>query len=305
MSSKEDVVDNFFLGEFQGSLRSLADNTKRRYMYEVTRFVDFMIESDGTSPKEITPRKLRSFQSKLVSNGASKSQISSNSSACRRYLRFLETKGFSLGPALALGLASSKVPAHLPKFLKTQEVAELIDRVGGVHKERDCAVVEFLYATGIRVSELCNLLIGDINFSSLTATVKGSKGGKSRTVIFGQRALVSLEDYFVTDRNMLPSCVVGKLNVEISGHEQEYLFTSSHGLKLDQREVRRILERTGSKVSPHGLRHSFATHLLDGGADLRSVQELLGHSRLSTTQIYTHVSKERLIDVHRQSHPRG
>ncbi len=279
-------------------------------MYEVSRFVESMVDGDGGSPRDITPRKIRSFQSELVSSGASKSQISSSSSACRRYLRFLETKGFNLGPALALGLANSKVPTHLPKYLKTQEVADLIDRVstggyGGIHKERDCAVVEFLYATGIRVSELCNLLISDVNFNSLTAIIRGSKGGKSRTVIFRQKALVSLEDYFVSDRKMLPSCVVGKFNVEITGHEQEYLFTSSRGLKLDQREVRRILERVGSKVSPHGLRHSFATHLLDGGADLRSVQELLGHSRLSTTQIYTHVSKERLIDVHRQSHPRG
>ncbi len=269
-----------------------------------------MVDNDVESPAEMTPRMMRSFQSQLVSNGASKSQISSNSSACRRYVRFLETKGMNLGAVLAMGLASSKVPTRLPKFLKTQEVDDLIDRVhtgsyGGIHKERDSAVVEFLYATGVRVSELCNLLIGDINFSSLTATVRGSKGGKSRTVIFGQAALVSLEEYLVTDRHMVPSDVVGKLKVEISGHEQEYLFTSSRGFKLDQREVRRILERSGSKVSPHGLRHSFATHLLDNGADLRSVQELLGHSRLSTTQIYTHVSKERLIDVHRQSHPRG
>lgn len=296
--------------EFERQLASVSVNTRRRYVYEVSRAVDFFLRNRVSAPDQITVRTLRSYQGELVSRGASRSQLSSSTAALRKYFRFVIDSGVTIEPALFSSLAASKVPSRLPRHLSEQEAESLIDRVaagryGGLHPERDTAILEFLYGTGVRVSELCSLRIADIDFMQRTASVIGSKRGKSRTVIFGDFALKALEQYFLTDRKMLPKPYLKDFNVEIAGHEDEFLFTSSRGHRLDQREVRRILERSGSKVSPHGLRHSYATHLLNNGADLRSVQELLGHSRLETTQIYTHVSKERLRDVHRQSHPRG
>lgn len=165
-----------------------------------------------------------------------------------------------------------------------------------IHFLRDSAMLEFLYATGARVAELVSLDIGDVDLSRRTARVTG-KGNKQRVVPFGDAAHDALRAWLKTGRP------------ELAG-ETEAVFVGTRGRRIDARQVRRVVERaaqvTGAPgLTPHGLRHSAATHLLEGGADLRIVQELLGHSSLQTTQVYTHVSAQRLKDVYARSHPRA
>jgi integrase/recombinase XerC len=162
---------------------------------------------------------------------------------------------------------------------------------------RDLAIIEVLYASGIRVSELCGLNLNDIDFGRNTLQVLG-KGSKERVVPIGIPAVRALKNYLDTARQ------------EFINSKSEYaVFLGNRGKRMDQRIVRSIvnsaMQAIGSKMSPHGLRHTAATHLLEGGADLRTVQEILGHSSLSTTQIYTHVSPERLKEAYKQAHPRA
>lgn len=181
-----------------------------------------------------------------------------------------------------------------------QQAGELVGNAVSVdeaHFQRDSAILELLYATGMRVAELARLDIGDVDFKRSTARVTG-KGNKQRVVPFGTAATDALQQWIDGGRK------------ELARGDTQAIFVGSRGARIDQRQVRRIVEKaaavTGtSGLTPHGVRHLAATHLLEGGADLRVVQELLGHSSLSTTQIYTHVSAKRLKQVYSQAHPRA
>ena len=165
----------------------------------------------------------------------------------------------------------------------------------GIRKFRDDAVLELLYGSGLRVSELCNLKFDQIDFEKQLLRIKG-KGGKERLVPLSRKSIQCLKLWL---KNGRPEMLGTK-------EEHDFIFVNMRCKKITPRDVRRLLDRRSSvPVNPHALRHTFATHLLDGGADLREVQELLGHSDLSSTQIYTHVSKDRLKAIHKQTHPRG
>ncbi|WP_300917959.1 tyrosine recombinase XerC, partial [Corynebacterium stationis] len=192
----------------------------------------------------------------------------------------------------AAKLSSPKVPKHLPKVLDPKEASAAMDNAKSadeLHLVRDTAMLELLYATGMRVSELTGIDLHDIDSSRQTIRVLG-KGNKERIVPFGDAANTALNAWLARREEL--------------AKDPDALFVGTRGKRIDQRQVRRVVEAAG-EVSPHALRHSTATHLLEGGADLRVVQELLGHSSLQTTQVYTHVTSERLKKVFNQAHPRA
>lgn len=286
------------LDEFAESMSSLSPHTRRRYLYEVRTFAAWLAERSVTAPSEINSKVIRSYQSERIYEGVSKATLGSFVASLRRYERFLSESGGPQSPIPQL--STPKNVRRLPRLLSEEDVAYMLGEASNgagakKHGLRDISILETLYASGLRVSELCALRVEDLDLESLKLTVRSGKGNKPRVVPMTRAAKRALENYLRSEKRE------GGAPLEGGG----YVFLSSHGGRLDPREVRRIIRRAGQVVGPHVLRHSFATHLLDGGADLRVVQELLGHAQLSTTQVYTHVSKERLQEVHRMSHPRG
>ena len=224
-------------------------------------------------------------------------------STIRSFFKFLSREGVVKNNP-TINLIAPKINKKLPYFLYLQEVNKLIeatprDTIFGI---RDIAILELLYGTGMRVGELVNLNIHDIDLYEKTIRVFG-KGSKERILPLGNPSIKAIQEY-LTDRHLF------RKNVSINKNDQNALLLNHFGGRLSTRSIRRIIIKymkiagLNKKISPHVLRHSFATHLLGGGADLRSVQELLGHESLSTTQIYTHITKERLKIIYKKSHPR-
>lgn len=284
--------------EFEESMSRLSPHTRRRYLFEVRTFAVWLAERSVSTPSEINSKHIRGYQSERIYEGVSKATLGSFVASLRRYERFLSESG---EPEVAISqLSTPKNVRRLPRLLSEEDVAFMLGEASagaGAKKNglRDVAILETLYASGLRVSELCALTLEDLDLVSLKLTVRSGKGNKPRVVPMTRAAKGALENYLRSEKREGGTARAGG----------GYVFLSSHGIRLDPREIRRVIRRAGQVVGPHVLRHSFATHLLDGGADLRVVQELLGHAQLSTTQVYTHVSKERLQEVHRMSHPRG
>ncbi len=218
--------------------------------------------------------------------------VARKAAALRCYFAWSFRQGhLEADPARSLRAPSGK--GRLPRVLSEGEVGALLDRpAASAIDQRDTAALELLYAAGLRVSELCGLDRRDVDLHGRTVTVLG-KGGKERRVPIHDRAVAALKKWMDEGRTQMPG-------------PAEAVFVNQRANRLGPRDVRRILDRLAlSPTHPHALRHTFATHLLDGGADLRVVQELLGHASLATTQIYTHVSKERLRSVYEGTHPRA
>ncbi len=241
---------------------------------------------------------LRQFVADQRTGGLSKVTIARRVAAIRSFFRFLHREGF-VGANPALGLTRPKLDRHLPAFLSVEEARRLVEAPKGDHfaGARDRAILETLYSAGLRVSELVGLRVRDVDLIGGTLRAMG-KGRKERLVPVGSYSVQAIRKYLAA------------LSPEQSEPEKP-LFQNRLRGRLTDRSVRRVLNRylaqvsVTLKISPHALRHSFATHLLDRGADLRSVQELLGHSSLTTTQIYTHVTTERLKKVYESAHPRA
>lgn len=244
---------------------------------------------------------VRSWLAAAVQRGLARSTLARRTAAVRAFSTWAYRQGH-LKEDVAARLVSPKVQRKLPTIATPGQAAELVeiednDRPA-TEQLRDHAILETLYATGIRVSELCALQLDDIDWAALTLKVTG-KGNKQRVVPFGQPAAQALRAW------------IEQARPELAGPDSaNAVFLGSRGKPINDRQVRRIVQRAGQKVgaprlSPHGLRHSAATHLLEGGADLRVVQEMLGHSSLNTTQIYTHVTAQRLKKVYEQAHPRA
>ncbi len=250
-------------------------------------------------PERIDRLAVRSFVASLHRRGLARSSAARKLAAVRSFLRYAVREG-RIDSSPAARIPSPKSPRGLPRALTVDEIFVLLDRIVGddAAGTRDRALLELLYASGLRVSELVSLDIGDIDLASGMLRVTG-KGGKEREVPFGDKAAVAL-------RRWLAAAV--PLRGRTDG---EPLFLNLRGGRLTDRSVRRILDRRLQEaaivghISPHALRHSFATHLLNAGADLRSIQELLGHASLSTTQRYTHVGIESLVAVYERAHPRA
>jgi len=310
--------------------RGLSAHTVAAYRRDLTQFLQFAGRAGVTDPREVEPLLLRRFLALQRTRGLAAASIARKAAALRAGFRFLTRRGLVVdNPAAELGVPRGA--KRLPVVLKPGQVDRLLagptpaDPVG----LRDRAILELLYATGIRVGELCGLRLADVDLGSDTVRVLG-KGAKQRIVPFGEPARAALLDYLAGGRSAMlprphhpdhpdragrPGATAGASRAASGGRvtevDREALFFNRRGRPMRQRDVRAMLERyrAGAGIpagtSPHTLRHSFATHLLEGGADLRSVQELLGHVALTTTQTYTHVSNERLRRVYEQAHPRA
>lgn len=235
--------------------------------------------------------RLRNWLAAAVAEGKARSTLARRTASAKAFSTWAVKQGY-LRTDEAAKLSSPKVPKHLPKVLDPKEASAAMDNAKSadeLHLVRDTAMLELLYATGMRVSELTGIDLHDIDSSRQTIRVLG-KGNKERIVPFGDAANTALNAWLARREEL--------------AKDPDALFVGTRGKRIDQRQVRRVVEAAG-EVSPHALRHSTATHLLEGGADLRVVQELLGHSSLQTTQVYTHVTSERLKIVFNQAHPRA
>jgi site-specific recombinase XerD len=263
---------------------SLAESTRRAYAADLRRFGDWL-EQRGTAVEEIDVRALVDYASELgrARNGLAPATIARNLAAVRSFLRF--TLGPTRVPDASLG---PRRPQRLPEAPKREEIESIVDSLDGDGPLalRNHALVELVYSAGLRSAEAVGLDLGDVDFEQEHLRVRG-KGGKERVVPLGEEAAHVLARYL---REARP---------ELARGANDALFLSQRGRRLDTSTLRRLLPH------PHRLRHSFATHLLEGGADLRTIQELLGHSSLSTTQIYSHVDARRLRRVYDSSHPRS
>ena len=281
-----------------GSLTRIADSTRAVYERDMAAVVDWLGERGIDRPAEVSRRTLRSYLADLDQQDYARRTIARKASVIRRYFDWARRAGLvDTDPSAAL--TAPKGSATLPRVLTAHEIDGLLDgsaRSGDdpAIEARDRAVVELLYGSGIRVSELCGLTAKDIGDDGIIRV--WGKGAKQRRVPTSTAAAEAVAEW---RRNGRPALVTDE-------SPDDVLFLNRSGRSLTPRDVRRILDRRAvAPTHPHALRHTFATHLLDGGADLRAVQEMLGHADLATTQIYTHVSRERLRDVHRTTHPRA
>ena len=283
---------------FLADERNLSPHTCSAYLRDITEFQEFMTTSYGEKIPDLSKIDslfLRRYLADLHKRNQ-RTSIARKLSSLRTFFRYLVREGhMSHNPAE--GLATPKLNRYLPKTLSVDEASALMER-GYQNKLldlRDRAIYELLYASGLRISELTNLNVGSVSFSEKLVTVLG-KGRKERIVPIGRKSLKALVAY-LDARNCPP--------------ESEPLFLNVRGKRLTARSIQRNLKNRLIKaklikdISPHALRHSFATHLLDAGADLRMIQELLGHASLSTTQKYTQVSVDQLMNVYDKAHPRS
>ena len=289
--------------EFVLSLTAASESTKRAYRSDLCQFADWAARAGIDAPGEVDRRRLRRYISFLSVRGMSRRSVARKASALRRYFGWLARDGaISVDPTA--GLTAPAGSGRLPRVLGAAEVADMLGdgRVPDDPSElRERLVLELLYGSGLRVAELCGLDRGAFRPGSAHIEVVG-KGAKHRRVPLSEPAAVLLaawteggSDEFDAQRLRDPA-----------RRDPAALLVNLRGNRLGTRDVQRILDRRAdTPTHPHALRHTYATHLLDGGADLRVVQELLGHQRLATTQIYTRVSRERLRDVYESAHPRA
>lgn len=288
------------LSNFVQSLTSVSDSTASVYKRDLKSFIEWCNSQKLTAPSEVSRRNLRYYLAWLQENDYSRRTISRKASSLRRYFKWAQRKSLiDSNPTVNLQTQGGK--SKLPRVLKKQELQVLLDNPrpktlnDGIRKFRDDAILELLYGSGLRVSELCNLKFNQIDSKRQLLQIEG-KGRKERLVPLSRKSIQCLELWL---KNGRPEMIGAEEN-------HDFVFVNMRCKQITPRDVRRLLDRRSSvPVNPHALRHTFATHLLDGGADLREVQELLGHSDLSSTQIYTHVSKDRLKAVHKRTHPRG
>jgi len=278
--------------------RNMSTYTVRNYTADLMDFFDFLRAKDISSLKEVDRLTLRDYLSHLMKQGLVKASIARKLSAIRSFYRYLLREGMiSTSPAATT--SSPKLDKRLPSFLTIEEMKRLLEApdLSTPQGQRDRALLELLYASGLRVSELAQLDLEQVNLDTHEIRVWG-KGAKERVVLMGEPAAKALTTYLSQGRPKL----LGKKG-------SNALFVNRYGGRLPERRIQRILGKYASsagidkKVHPHLLRHTFATHLLDGGADLRVVQELLGHADLSSTQIYTHVTKSQAKKVYLSAHP--
>ncbi len=277
--------------------RGLAGNTVRGYSRDLLRFLTFL-ETLDRAPEEATREDVSAFVGSLR-GGLSARSAARNLSAVRMFFRFLVAEG-KIRTSPARLVEAPKLPRRLPEILSPEDVDRLLvqpdsSRPAG---SRDRAMLELLYATGLRVSELTGLKLQNVNLEAGFVRMMG-KGSKERVVPMGDKARGALQAFLAEGRPAL-----------LGNRTSSYLFVNARGRPLTRQGFWKIIKRYGrsagirGSITPHGLRHAFASHLLEGGADLRSVQIMLGHEDISTTQIYTHVTRERLKRIHEKHHPR-
>lgn len=280
--------------------RRLSPRTVDAYRQDLDALAVFLDRS-GTDLRGATYPLLRRWLAHLASRGYARSTIARRAAAVRTFYRFAARRGLVARNPASL-LTSPKLGTRLPTVLKAREADSLVEAAGNgdAWAARDRALLELLYGCGLRVSEACGLDAADIDPGGGRVRVLG-KGGREREVPLGEAAGDALTVYLARAREQAPP----------KAGDPAALFRNRRGKRLSPRDARAVVEKyrrlvlSERRVSPHTLRHSFATHLMEGGADIRAVQELLGHASLSSTQRYTHVSRGRLFGAHRKSHPRA
>ena len=286
--------------------RGLSPHTVRAYLGDISALLRHAAEQEGcTAIADIDIAVLRGWLGSQHRSGQARTTLARRAAAARAFTAFAHGRGW-LAVDPGAQLASPKVARQLPQVLGQDEVLAVLDRptqsgevAAAALVLRDTAIMELLYATGIRVSELCGLDVGDLDTGRRTVRVLG-KRSKERVVPVGLPAVRAVLSWQGQGRPAVAAAASGAA-----------LFLGARGGRIDPRTVRRVVHtriaaaRSVPDTGPHGLRHTAATHLLEGGADLRSVQEMLGHASLATTQLYTHVSIDRLISAYRQAHPRA
>jgi site-specific recombinase XerD len=299
------AADRWNIGGFVTSLTASAANTVSAYQRDVRLFADWVERHGVKAPSQVTKAHVRSYVAFLTTSKLARRSIARKKAALGRYFGWLSRNGkVKVDPTLGVKTPSDK--GRLPKVLTAEQLRALLEHHPEDHPRwrhlRDDAVVEMLYGSGLRVSELCSLDVDSVDSRRSVVRVMG-KGSKERLVPVSKPSIEAIRDWL-------------KLRHEVADDEGEAsrssrtdelaLFLNHRGRRITPRDVRRLIDdRAMSPTHPHALRHTFATHLLDNGADLRTVQELLGHADVATTQRYTHVSKERLKTAYGASHPRA
>jgi site-specific recombinase XerD len=290
---------------YVASMTAASPHTREAYERDVRQFVDWAERGGCRNPSKLDHQTLRRYLAYLGTQRLARRTIARKAAALRSFLRYLKRHGV-VGDS-GRTLRAPKGPARLPRVPHSEEASALLDRVAAVDADeprahalalRDVAVLEVLYGTGLRVSECCGLDLRDCDLDRAMLTVLG-KGAKVRRLPLGAPARDAVAAWLRDGRPVLAT----------AASPADGVFLNQRGKRLSPRDARRILERhpmpDGQTLHPHVLRHAYATHLLEGGADLRAVQELLGHSDLATTQIYTHLTRERLRAVYEATHPRA
>lgn len=281
--------------------RGRGANTVRAYERDTTDLAAFAGGLGVTAPSDLTLQVLRAWLANLDGRGMSRATLARRAASARGFTAWCARRGLA-AKDVGARLASPKVSPTLPTVLDVDEAALVMDVAmtaaddGSAISSRDWAIVEVIYATGARVSEVCGIDVTDVDLDRRTVLVHG-KGGKDRVIPFGLPAERALKQWL-------------EMRGDVAAALEKALFVGSRGRRIDPRTVRERVHRLSRlagvpEIAPHGLRHSAATHVLEGGADLRSVQELLGHASMETTQRYTHVSVERLRKSYAQAHPRA
>jgi len=285
--------------------RSLSVHTIRAYLGDLDSLIEHLGTLKVSSISDLTLAHIRSWLANQQVKGGARTTLSRRAVSIRIFTKWAHKKGY-LASDVGLSLATPKGHRTLPDVLTVADASLAMDALGtrvgeeeGPLAMRDLAILEVLYATGARVSELCGLDFEDVDYLRKTIRVLG-KGNKERTIPLGNPAMKALEAWIKSGRSLV-----------VTDKSGSAIFLGARGKRIDQRTVRTIVYEALSalegveRMGPHALRHSAATHLLEGGADLRTVQEILGHASLATTQIYTHVSTERLQKAFKQAHPRA
>jgi integrase/recombinase XerD len=279
--------------------RGVSVHTVRAYSADLSRYLEWA-QRASLDPIHLTHRQLRQYLAELDRAGYARRTIARRLSSVRSLFSFLLAEGLAASDPSSV-LVTPKIPSRLPRLVPADTITSLLEAPDDSTPTglRDRAILELLYATGARVSEIADLSLGTLDLSQGQLKLMG-KGSKERIVPVHRVGVTSLRRYLAGGRPAL-----------VHAHNTDAVFLSTRGLPLSPDAIRRLFKRYVDQVgalhslSPHAVRHTFATHLIEGGADLRTVQELLGHVALSTTQIYTHLSIKRLQDVHRSAHPRA
>lgn len=280
--------------------KGLSPNSIYSYTYDLKKFSDFLLSMNKTilNASQDDIQQFLVFEKNNKNN--SSRTLARSLAAIRQFYNFISDKIENIDNP-TVKIESPHIEKTLPDFLTSQEINRLFGSISeiDIYELRDKAIFELLYSCGLRISEAIEILYGNIDFENSYIKVTG-KGNKERIVPFGEEAKRLLKKYLSESRPNI-----------IGNRESEFLFISKKGSKLNRKSVWRLLKnyvvrtKINKNITPHTLRHSFATHLVENGMDLRSVQELLGHVDISTTQVYTHLAKKKLQDIHKDFHPKG
>ncbi len=293
----DDVAAAWQLEGFLASLTNSATNTVVAYRSDMVAFIGWASRGGVDAPAAVDRTLLRRYVASLTTREFAKRSVARKVSSLRRYFGYLRREG-ALAADPSVALRSPAGDGRLPRVLVHADVSALLDGPTDDDEPhwrrlRDDAVLEVLYGSGVRVGELCGLDLDSLDLAGCAVSVWG-KGSKQRRVPLSQPAVAALRAWMVIREDVVPAAAGAAL------------FGNERGVRLSPRDVRRIVDRRSPRPThPHALRHSFATHLLDGGADLRAVQELLGHADVATTQRYTHISNHRLREAYAEAHPRA